>query len=668
MTARKKAVAKKAAAKKPAAKKTAAKKTATKKTAAKKTATKKTAPKKTASKKTAAKKTAPKKTASKKTAAKKTAARKTAAKRSAPATAAKQPRRIVEPATPPTWRPEPDRTRSFSRQQPEPRRAANGKIWHLLDVPYQLRDTAKYAGARWDGEMRRWAWYGTELPRGLQPFAAQPYSWEAWLQDDANGGWLYTPQATTPITLREHQLDAAASIQQAAQCGRPGFLLADDVGLGKTYSTIAGVDALGENLRILVLSPLSVIAHWRRSIQAMDTGRNRWCVLNYDRVKNLLEAPSAPSGRNQRKRTKNRDHALKGTSIVEWDVVILDEAHKLRNPLSQRSAATRRVIAGGRDTFCVYLSATAGQNPLELSYLSPMLAHATGSKVKDLSDFEGWCLEQGFSVKRGSFGQWSWTRSEEELERMNKLLFARTPPYGIRRRPQDLAGWPELQRIAFPQDLDATERKLYEEAWEEFCRAMELETKGKHSKNALTAALRLRQKASLLRCEQTANLAADLVEDGHQVAISVQFLDTANRIQEALRAKKIHTARVTGELAAQEREMERVRFQRGEASVVLFTVTEGISLHANEKAVNATEATRSLLLHDMRWSALDVAQIEGRCHRDGENAAVWYLFAPDSVEEKVARAVLQRLEDMGDMLGDDTTGLDALWDAVGTAE
>jgi hypothetical protein len=70
----------------------------------------------------------------------------------------------------------------------------------------------------------------------------------------------------------------------------------------------------------------------------------------------------------------------------------------------------------------------------------------------------------------------------------------------------------------------------------------------------------------------------------------------------------------------------------------------------------------------MRWSALDVAQIEGRCHRDGENAAVWYLFAPDSVEEKVARAVLQRLEDMGDMLGDDTTGLDALWDAVGTAE
>jgi SNF2 family DNA or RNA helicase len=541
-------------------------------------------------------------------------------------------------------------------------------MWHLLDVPYQLRDTAKYAGARWDGEMRRWAWYGVDLPRGLQPFAAQPYSWEAWLQDDTNGGWLYTPRPSAPITLRAHQLDAAAAIQKAAECGRPGFLLADDVGLGKTYSTIAGVDALGENLRVLVLSPLSVIAHWRRSIQAMDTGRNRWCVLNYDRVKNLLEAPNAPAGRNQRKRTKNRDHALKGTSIVEWDVIILDEAHKLRNPLSQRSAATRRVIAGGQDTFCVFLSATAGQNPLELSYLSPMLAHATGSKVKDLSDFEGWCLEQGFSVKRGSFGQWSWTRSEEELERMNKLLFSRTPPYGIRRRPQDLAGWPELQRIAFPQDLDPAERTLYEEAWEEFCRAMELETKGKHSKNALTAALRLRQKASLLRCDQTASLAADLVEDGHQVAISVQFLDTANRIQDALRAKKIHTARVTGELSAPEREVERVRFQRGEASVVLFTVTEGISLHANEKAVDASNATRSLLLHDMRWSALDVAQIEGRCHRDGENAAVWYLFAPDSVEEKVARAVLQRLEDMGDMLGDDTTGLDALWDAVGTAE
>jgi superfamily II DNA or RNA helicase len=665
MTTRKRPASKKAAAKKKApAKKAAAKKSAAKKAAAKKVAAKKATAKKSAARKAPAQKAPAKKVAAKKAPAKKRAT--TSSSSSSATTTGKAPRTTA--TTPPVWKPAPDRDRSFSRQQPEPRRAANGKMWHLLDVPYQLRDTAKYAGARWDAEMRRWAWYGAELPRGLQPFAAQPYSWEAWLQDDANGGWLYTPLPSAPITLREHQRDAADAIQKAAACGRPGFLLADDVGLGKTYSTIAGVDALGENLRVLVLSPLSVIAHWRRSIQAMDTGRNRWCVLNYDRVKNLLEAPTAPAGRNQRKRTKNRDHAQKGTSIVEWDVIILDEAHKLRNPLSQRSAATRRVIAGGQDTFCVYLSATAGQNPLELSYLSPMLAHATGSKVRDLTDFESWCLEQGFSVKKGSFGQWSWTRSEEELERMNKLLFSRTPPYGIRRRPQDLAGWPELQRIAFPQDLNATERSLYEEAWEEFCRAMELETKGKHSKNALTAALRLRQKASLLRCEQTANLAADLVDDGHQVAISVQFLDTANRIQEALRAKKIPTARVTGELSAQEREVERVRFQQGEASVVLFTVTEGISLHANEKAVSATGATRSLLLHDMRWSALDVAQIEGRCHRDGENAAVWYLFAPDSVEEKVARAVLQRLEDMGDMLGDDTTGLDALWDAVGTAE
>lgn len=655
-----------------AAKKTAAKKTAAKKAAARKPATKKSAPRKTAAKKAAPRKPAAKKATAKRAVAKKTPAKKTTTKK---AVAKKATPRKVAAATAPTprtkgsvqplpeWKPVKDTPRSFSRAVPNSSATPPRRVW-LLDVPYQLRDTAKYNGARWDADARRWVCYRDKLPDVLRGFAAQPHSWEKWQQDDANGGWQPAP-TTSQIALREHQQVAATAIEQAAKCSRPGFLLADDVGLGKTYSTIAGLDALGSNLRILVLCPLSVVAHWRRSIDSISTGSNRWCVLNYDRVKNLLSAPE-PTGRNQRKRTKNKAHATKGVPLVEWDVVVLDEAHKLRNPTSQRTSATRRVIAGGSNTFSVWLSATAGQNPLELSYLSPMLEHATGFKSKDFNDFEEWCKQQGFSVKRGSFGQWSWDRNEQELERMRQLLFSGAPPYGLRRRPQDIAGWPDLQRIAFPQELPNDERVLYEKAWEEFRAALELDPRGKSSPNALVAALRLRQKASLLRCEQTAELAADLIESGRQVAISVQFIESADRIQDALRRRHVKCARITGEQSASDREQERIRFQTGEMTAVVFTVTEGISLHASEQAVQASSAPRAMLLHDMRWSALDIAQIEGRCHRDRENAAAWYLFAADSVEEKVARAVLTKLEDMGGMLGDDVTGLNALWDAVGT--
>ena len=645
-TNRSKAPARKTAAKKAGAKKPAAKKAVAKKAVAKKTVAKKATVKKAVAKKATVKKAVAKKPAAKRVAAKRVAAKKTAT-----------------PVSTPTWKPMSDSQRSFGRAAPKSTATPRGRVW-LLDVPYQIRDTAKYNGARWDAQARRWVCYRDKLPDVLRGFAAQPHSWEKWQQDDANGGWK-PEESKAQVTLREHQQVAATAIEQAAKCGRPGFLLADDVGLGKTYSTIAGLDALGDNLRILVLCPLSVVAHWRRSIDSISDGSNRWCVLNYDRVKNLLSTP-APTGPNQRKRTKNKAHATKGVSLVDWDVVVLDEAHKLRNPTSQRTSATRRVIAGGENTFSVWLSATAGQNPLELSYLSPMLGHATGFKSKDFNDFEDWCKQQGFSVKRGSFGQWSWDRNDIELERMRQLLFGGSPAYGIRRRPQDIAGWPDLQRIAFPQELPNDERALYEKAWEEFRAALELDPRGKNSPNALVAALRLRQKASLLRCEQTAELAADLIESGRQVAISVQFIESADRIQDALRRRHVKCARITGEVSASDREQERIRFQTGEMQAVVFTVTEGISLHASEQAVSASATPRAMLLHDMRWSALDVAQIEGRCHRDGENAAAWYLFASDSVEEKVARAVLTKLEDMGGMLGDDTTGLNALWDAVGT--
>lgn len=615
---------------------TAKKKEAMKKETAKKKATaKKAAPKKKAAvkKSPAKKKAAPKK----KTPIKKVAAKKKTAtrKQSALEDRKRHQKRVAESLLP------------------------SERIW-LLEVSYELRQHAQYAGARWDPALKRWYYKGVKLPDNLNQYSSQHFSWERWLEDELN-----TSDSTEPtpagVTLRPHQQEAADAIESAYKAKTPGFLLADDVGLGKTYATLSGINQCGEGLKVLILCPLSVVAHWRRSIAAMGANNNRWCVLNYDRVKSLMVAPGAPDDRKQRTRTKNKAHATKGSPLVEWDVVVLDESHKLKNPVAQRTSATRRVSSAGSGAFCVYLSATAGQNPLELSYLAQLLAKATGSRIADLNDFEGWCKDQGFQVKKGGYGQWSWERNDRDLDVMRELLFESDRAFAMRRRPQDISGWPELQRVMFPQELDPQEYAAYLKAWEEFREALALDPRGKDSPSALVAALRLRQKASLLRCKQTALLAADLVEQGIQVAISTQFLETGSRITDELEKARVRVSNINGGQSAAIREEQRIEFQQGKRSVVVFTVTEGISLHASESAVSASDNKRVLLLHDMRWSALDVAQIEGRCHRDGENAAAWYLYAPETVEEKVASAVLHRLEDMGSMLGDDTTGLEAMW-------
>ncbi|HEY2510001.1 MAG TPA: helicase C-terminal domain-containing protein, partial [Polyangiaceae bacterium] len=110
---------------------------------------------------------------------------------------------------------------------------------------------------------------------------------------------------------------------------------------------------------------------------------------------------------------------------------------------------------------------------------------------------------------------------------------------------------------------------------------------------------------------------------------------------------------IHGALTGPMKETERLRFQRGDVRVVLFTVEEGISLHQGEY----NEVARSEVVHDLRWSAIQMAQIEGRCHRDGRFAQVYWAYADGTIEEQIASLVCRRLQSMKEMVGDDVETL-----------
>ena len=253
-------------------------------------------------------------------------------------------------------------------------------------------------------------------------------------------------------------------------------------------------------------------------------------------------------------------------------------------------------------------------------------------------------------------GRWDWRGDPADCEKVHALLFAprgKHPAAGLRRRPEDIVGWPELNRILTPIELDTESRELYAQAWVAFRKEMELEPHGKNPKGALAATLRLRQKSSLLRIKGTLELVRELLDNGHQVAVSVAFHETLSLARATLEAEKIPCAEIHGKLDGKTKEAERLRFQRGEAKVVFFTVEEGISLHQGEHG----DAPRSEIIHDLRWSAIQMAQIEGRCHRDGKFAQVYWAYADGTLEEKIARVVAGRIQSMKEMVGDDTETL-----------
>lgn len=538
--------------------------------------------------------------------------------------------------------------------------ARTGPRRHVLSVPYAHRAIASQAGATWDKALRATVYVGERLPDALRPYAAPRYSWEG-LQDDIVNGVVRGPSVPTrAVVPHAHQVECARVIGNAVAKGRTSFLVADDVGLGKTIGTWLSIQSsLADEETVLVVCPVAAIAHWRRTIEWMGDDGRRVVVINYERLKSLFEVPEGVmAGSRTRARRGKRVRTLKGVARfgepMAFDVVVWDEAHRLRNLSSARSKFALRIYEVSDYTF--WLSATAGQTPLELGYLYPMMMESTGARKSALMEWETWCRDQGIGVRKGDFGKWVWDPrdGDEDLRKVHALLFGGEVVTGLRRSPTDIAGWPAVSRVLLPVALGADDRAHYDMAWGEFRRALELAAaRGGDSEAWLVAALRFRQKASLLRTGQTVDLVTELLSQGQQVAVSVAFVETLEVLREAFEGSGRKVAVIRGSLSPPEKEANRLDFQHGRADVCLYTVTEAISLHQGEYP--GGERVRSNVVHDVRWSAIDMKQVEGRTHRDGRFSQVYWCAGEDTVEEGIVEVVAGRLRSMSTMQGDRET-------------
>ncbi len=451
----------------------------------------------------------------------------------------------------------------------------------------------------------------------------------------------------------DHQRVACAAILAARAGGAPGFLLGDLTGLGKTLSAWLALSAMPED-EILVICPKGAIPQWRRTMALSGLPAKRVTLMNFEKTKSLLAPP--PDSKKRSVRAKNNELAKLGVPRRIWPLVVIDEAHRIRNPNSQQGLVCRQMAAAA--SFTIYMSATAGQSPHELSYLGPLLARAADMPSADLDGFRQLMKRLKMGRARGRWKNWSWEPNEADRARMAGLLYRGPRAIGLRRRPEEIAGWPEVQRELAPVALDAAARKLYEATWREFRKELGLAGGSARKPQGWAADLRFRQKASLLRIQGTVDFCDDLLGNDEQVAVSVAFLETSAMLADALRGRGWRVGEINGERSGLQNEETRLSFQTGQLDAVIFTVTESISLHRGE--MPGGERERSLVIHDMRHSAIQLQQIEGRCHRDGQHATIFYAYAEDTVEEAVAGTVIARMAAMEGLAGDDTRLLEAI--------
>ena len=456
---------------------------------------------------------------------------------------------------------------------------------------------------------------------------------------------------------RPHQVNATQAILAARAAGRPGFLLGDMTGLGKTLAVWSALAAMPER-EVLVVCPKGAIPQWRRTIARSGLPTKAVTLINYERTKSLMAPPPASTRRSTR--AKNNELAKHGAPKRDWSLVVFDESHRLRNPYAQQSLVCRQLADAA--AFAIYMSATAGQAPHELSYLGRLLGDAAGSPAETLADFRELMKALKIGRAKGRWTNWSWETNARDCALMADLLYKGHRAIGMRRRPGDIAGWPEVQRELAATALGRDERRLYDATWREFRREWGLAGGSTRRPAGWAADLRFRQKASLLRVAGSTDFAHDLLGTNQQVAISVAFLETSAAFVESLKGKGWRVGEINGRQSGEENETVRIAFQSGRLDAVIFTVTESISLHQDE--MPGGERARSLIVHDMRHSAIQLAQVEGRCHRDGQKATIYFAFAEDTVEEAIAATVVRRMAAMEAMAGEDAALLDAIADIL----
>lgn len=531
-------------------------------------------------------------------------------------------------------------------------------IW-FLNVPFEWRPVVSRLGVKWDAHYKQSVYEG-ELPAHLEPFKCQPLSWMWHQQYHANGRHLEPLQRDSVVySARDHQKTASQKMTVASKAGAPGFLLADEVGVGKTMSAWDFALSNAQYRTVLIVTTSSAQAHWRNTVRhAGWLPTHSIVIINYDQLGKLFTIPE--EGLSSARKKGMRKRVAKQAQAPSFDLVIFDESHKGKNPTSARGVMMQKIQA--KSKFCIFASATAGQNPIELIYLSSLLAFASGKKVpnKDLGEFKQWCVQQGLKISSGAYGKIEWEYNEEDLEKIHNWLFKGKVPLGIRRLPEDIANWPALFRQLYPIDFDPQESQAYAKMWDDFV-AEEMKQKSATTKRITELEnnrLRLRQESSWLRIAATVDETLDLIEQGKKVAISVAFRPNLEELVRRFKDNNVEVVEIHGSMNPTEKENARLAFQKGPAKVVVFTVEEAISLHQGEFPNDAFP--RVLLIHDVRWSAIQMAQIEGRCHRDGKEAPVFWMVAADTVDIEIAEVMIAKIKNMKAMHGDKVGDIQAI--------
>ena len=432
--------------------------------------------------------------------------------------------------------------------------------------------------------------------------------------------------STLQAQLRPYQEEGFEWAMRLASAGL-GACLADDMGLGKTLQALAVMLARAANGPTLVVMPTSLIGNWRAEASRFAPSLR---VHVYAERGSTSERASVigEMGRHDVLLVSYPMLQIDGDAFAQkiWATLVLDEAQAIKNAAAKRSQAVFALQA----TFRLAMSGTPIEN--RLGELWSVMRACNPGLLGTLARFNE------------RFANLIERQHDRGAQRTLKRLIA---PFILRRtKAQVLSDLPPRTELVLQVQGDDAEKAHYEALRREALVAAEKslagDGAGQAHLNILAGLTRLRRAACDPRLVTPtlkrpgakvtafAELATELVANGHKALVFSQFVDFLSLLREPLDAAGIAYQYLDGSTPSAERTRRVDAFQNGEGDLFL------ISLKAGGFGLNLTVADY-VVIADPWWNPAAEDQASGRAHRIGQQrpVTVYRLVNNGTLEEKI---------------------------------
>lgn len=421
----------------------------------------------------------------------------------------------------------------------------------------------------------------------------------------------------------DYQLQTVATVLGRMR-GRA--ILADEVGLGKTIEAalvLSELRARGLAGRVLVVTPAGLVEQWREELErkfALPT-----VALEGGRWERSDDAPVVVASL----AAARREPAKSALVDAPWDLIVMDEAHRLRNPRSASGRLARELTS----RYLLLLTATPVEN--RLSDLYQLISLVAPGLLGTPAEFRRIYGADAPTVAATSVPELRRTVSQVTVRHRRSEVALRLP----HRLAQTVVVPPSAAEQHWYAQIAARIRELGRDA--SAARRLTLRSLARSAGSSpMAAGPTLRSLGWDELAEQAATIPSPakfdaLVEHlrphlaaGEKVLVFTAFRQTLAALRTHLSRAGIDAAVYHGSLNRAGKEAAIAAF-RGDAPVLLSTESagEGRNMQFCHVMINI----------DLPWNPMQIEQRVGRLHRVGQehDVQVTNLVAMGTIEERI---------------------------------